>query len=107
VLARRRQLLTPGDEFRWSRFASSLNTPVQGGAADGIKRAIILIAQRLPPGSGLISTVHDELIALAPTETAAQVKMIVESCMIEAMDSLFPAVPVEVECGVCQNWSEK
>ena len=103
----RRQLLTPGDEFRWSRFASSLNTPVQGGAADGIKRAIILIAQRLPPGSGLISTVHDELIALAPTDRAEEVKAAVETCMIEAMASLFPAVPVEVECAVCQNWGEK
>lgn len=103
----RRQLLTPGDEFRWSRFASSLNTPVQGGAADGIKRAIILIAQRLPQGCGLISTVHDELIALAPTDKAEEAKAMVETCMIEAMAELFPAVPVEVECAVCQNWSEK
>ena len=103
----RRQLLPAGDEARWPRFASSLNTPVQGGAADGIKRAIILIAQRLPPGCGLISTVHDELIALAPTDKAEEAKATVESCMIEAMAELFPAVPVEVECAVCQNWGEK
>ena len=103
----RRQLLPAGDEARWPRFASSLNTPVQGGAADGIKRAIILIAQRLQPGCGLISTVHDELIALAPTDAAAQVKAVVQSTMIEAMAALFPSVPVEVECSVCQNWGEK
>ena len=103
----RRQLLPAGDEARWPRFASSLNTPVQGGAADGIKRAIILIAQRLPPGCGLISTVHDELIALAPADAAAQAKAVIEATMIEAMSALFPTVPVEVECAVCQNWGEK
>jgi DNA polymerase-1 len=103
----RRQLLPAGDEARWPRFASSPNTPVQGGAADGIKRAIILIAQRLPPGCGLISTVHDELIALVPAAAAAQAKEIIEATMIEAMAALFPTVPVEVECAVCQNWGEK
>ena len=103
----RRQLLTAGEDFRWSRFASSLNTPIQGGSADGIKRAIILIAQRLPPGCGLISTVHDELIALAPAELAKQAKAIVEGSMKEAMTALFPTVPVEVECAVCRTWGEK
>ena len=103
----RRQLLTAGEDFRWSRFASSLNTPIQGGSADGIKRAIILIAQRLPPGCGLISTVHDELIALAPVALADQAKAIVEGSMKEAMADLFPTVPVEVECAVCRTWGEK
>ena len=71
------------------------------------KRAIILIAQRLPPDCGLISTMYDELIALAHTDKAEEAKAIVETCMIEAMAELFPAVPVEVECAVCQNWGGK
>ena len=32
---------------------------------------------------------------------------VIEACKIEAMAALFPAVPVEVECAVCQNWGEK
>lgn len=66
-----------------------------------------LCRQRLPSGTGLISTVHDELIALAPADAAAQVKAIVESSMIQAMSALFPAVSVEAVCAVCQNWGEK
>lgn len=50
---------------------------------------------------------HDELTALAPPERAEEVKANFETCMIEAMAELFPAVPVAVECGICQNWSEK
>lgn len=103
----RRRLLPSGSEFAWARFASSLNTPVQGGSADGIKRAIILISQRLPSNCGLISTVHDELIAIAPTEKADQVKQIIEVSMIDAMASLFPTVSIEVETAIGNNWGAK
>ena len=51
------------------------------------------IAQRLPPECGLISTVHDELIALAPIESAEQARAIVEDSMKEAMSALFPIPP--------------
>lgn len=103
----RRRLLPSGDDNRWARFASSLNTPVQGGSADGIKRAIILIAQKLPADCNLISTIHDELIVLAPTGKASQVKSVVESAMKQAMTSLFPTVPVEVEATIGNSWGAK
>ncbi|HMO51214.1 MAG TPA: DNA polymerase [Kiritimatiellia bacterium] len=103
----RRRLLLSGSEYGWQRFASSLNTPVQGGSADGIKKAVILIAQRLPPDCGLVSTVHDELIALAPADKAEQAKQILVASMIEAMSALFPTVPVEVEAAIGQNWGAK
>ena len=67
----------------------------------------MLLAQRLPPEARLISTVHDEVLVEAPEAMAGQVRVIVQSTMIEAMAALFPQVPIEVEAGVCSNWGEK
>jgi DNA polymerase I-like protein with 3'-5' exonuclease and polymerase domains len=59
-LGRRR--LIPETATDWERFTALVNTPVQGGCADGMKRAIVLVAERLPEGARILSTVHDELI---------------------------------------------
>ncbi|MEI6073700.1 MAG: DNA polymerase [Verrucomicrobiae bacterium] len=105
VLGRRR--LIPKDADAWQRFTALVNTPVQGGCADGMKRAIVLIASRLPVGARLISTVHDEVIVESPEADAEAVCSIVRQSMIEAMGDLFPQVPIEVEAGICERWSEK
>lgn len=105
VLGRRR--LIPETASEWERFTALVNTPVQGGAADGMKQALVLIAERLPDGARLISTVHDEVLVEAPESIAGQVCELVRSSMIEAMASLFPQVPIEVEAGVCAHWGEK
>ncbi|MEI6036126.1 MAG: DNA polymerase [Verrucomicrobiae bacterium] len=105
VLGRRR--LIPKDADAWQRFTALVNTPVQGGCADGMKRAILLIASRLPAGARLISTVHDEVIVESPEADAEAVCSLVRQSMIEAMAVLFPQVPIEVEAGVCTRWSEK
>ncbi|MEI6036119.1 MAG: DNA polymerase, partial [Verrucomicrobiae bacterium] len=105
VLGRRR--LIPKDADAWQRFTALVNTPVQGGCADGMKRAIVLIASRLPASARLISTVHDEVIVESPEADAEAVCAVVRESMIEAMTGLFPQVPIEVEAGVCERWSEK
>jgi DNA polymerase-1 len=105
VLLRRR--LIPETASEWERFTALVNTPVQGGCADGMKQALVLIAQRLPDGARLISTVHDEVLVEAPEAIAEQVCELVRSSMIEAMATLFPQVPIEVEAGSCSHWGEK
>jgi len=105
VLGRRR--LIPESADAWQRFTALVNTPVQGGCADGMKRAIVLIASRLHAGARIVSTVHDEVIVEAPEADAEAVCALVRECMIAAMSDLFPQVPIEVEAGVCQRWSEK
>ena len=105
VLGRRR--LIPKDADAWQRFTALVNTPVQGGCADGMKRALVLIASRLPAGSRLISTVHDEVIVESPEADAEAVCSLVRKSMIDAMTDLFPQVPIDVEAGVCERWSEK
>lgn len=105
VLGRRR--LIPSDADGWERFTALVNTPVQGGCADVMKKAILLVAKRLPQGTRVISTVHDELIIETPEDVASETLTTVQTAMIEAMVALFPAVPVEVEAKVCKSWGEK
>ncbi len=104
-LGRRR--LIPGIASSWERFTALVNMPVQGGTADGMKRAIILVAQRIPEDALLVATVHDELVVECREENAEAVKEILTKSMTEAMGALFPEVPVEVEANICSNWGEK
>ena len=105
VIGRRR--LIPAEASAWESFTALVNTPVQGGCADGMKRAILTLAQRLPQNARIISTVHDELIIETGAAEAEAVRQIVETAMVEAMRDLFPQVPVEVEAKVCETWGEK
>ena len=102
----RRRLLPSGLPW-WDRFTGFVNTPVQGGAADGLKLAMINLQARLPARASLVLTLHDELIVLAPEALAAQVKEIVEKSMREAMEGLFPGVPFEIKAQILKNWGEK
>jgi DNA polymerase I-like protein with 3'-5' exonuclease and polymerase domains len=104
-LGRKRWLPMEGE--RWQRFTSLLNAPVQGGAADVIKTAIIGLQAKLPEGAGLVSTVHDELIVEASLKNVEAVKKLMEDVMIESAVSLYPTVPFEVEAHICEDWSEK
>jgi DNA polymerase-1 len=105
VLGRRR--LIPAEASEWERFTALVNTPVQGGCADGMKRALVQLAAALPSFTRIISTVHDEIIVEAPEHEAEDVRRMVEAVMTEAMATLFPQVPVEVEAKVCTSWGEK
>jgi DNA polymerase-1 len=105
-LGRKRWLPMEGD-VRWQRFTALLNAPVQGGAADVIKAAIIDLQAKLPEGAGIVSTVHDELIVEAPLKNTEAVKKLMEDVMIESAASLYPDVPFEVEAHICEDWSEK
>jgi DNA polymerase I-like protein with 3'-5' exonuclease and polymerase domains len=104
-LGRRR--LVPEGASDWDRFTALVNTPVQGGCADGMKQAIVLLSERLPAGARIVSTVHDELIVEAPEAEAETVLQLVIKTMREAMAGIFPEVPIEIEGGVCHHWGEK
>ncbi len=82
----------------------ALNAPIQGSAADLIKRAMIGVDARLS-GDGLASRqilqVHDELVVeVAPGERDA-----VEAILREEMGSAADLqVPLDVHVGVGANW---
>jgi DNA polymerase I len=85
---------------------SAINAPMQGTAADIIKRAMIevdawLQSSRLP--ARLIMQVHDELI-LEVADPA--VPTIVEQLRAHMVRAAALAVPLKVDVGIGRNWDE-
>ena len=84
----------------------TVNMPIQGTAADILKRAMIDLSVALP-AKGLhgrmILTVHDELLLECTTKEAEATKEIVREKM-EAAAEL--AVPLTVDVGVSKNWCD-
>ena len=84
---------------------TAINAPMQGTAADIIKRAMIrLHAELVEPGHArLILQVHDELIFEVPEAAVAQIQPLIATGMREAAEL---TVPLEVGIGVGHNWAE-
>ncbi len=85
---------------------SAINAPMQGTAADIIKRAMIDVDAWLRSSaiSGrLIMQVHDELVLEVAEEEAAQVSFETRSRMSAAAAL---RVPLKVDVGIGRNWDE-
>ena len=85
---------------------TAINAPMQGTAADLIKRAMITIDAWLteqPEPIKMIMQVHDELVFELPVELIESTRQTVEQLMT-ADNPL--KVPLEVEIGVGDNWDE-
>jgi DNA polymerase-1 len=85
---------------------AALNAPIQGTAADIIKRAMIAIEADLHEqnlNSTMVLQVHDELVFdVAPGEQA-QLEALVTQHMGSAAEL---AVPLDVQIGVGSQWDE-
>lgn len=83
----------------------ALNTPIQGTAADIIKKAMIGVdaALRREPIANMLLTVHDELVFEVPINNLAQARAIIEKEMIQAAQ-LRCGLAVDVHTGL--NWAE-
>ncbi len=85
---------------------NAVNAPLQGSAADIIKKAMIAIdgeISRRGMRSRMIMQVHDELVFNLVPEELDELKALV----IKAMESAFEArVPLTVSAGVAGNWLE-
>jgi DNA polymerase-1 len=82
------------------------NAPLQGGAADIIKRAMVRLPAALAAGglhARMLLQVHDELLFEAPEAEAPATATLVQQVMESAA---VLAVPLVVETGVGQNWAE-
>ena len=85
---------------------AAVNTPVQGSAADIIKRAMIDLEQRLtaaPLEGQMLLQVHDELVLEVPLRELEQTTALVKECMEGAVHL---DVPLVVDCGHGANWLE-
>jgi len=83
----------------------ALNAPIQGSAADILKKAMIDVdaALRKEPVAKMLLTVHDELVFEVPAEKLAQARTLIEKEMTQATD-LRCGLAVEVHAGA--NWAE-
>jgi DNA polymerase-1 len=85
-----------------------LNTPVQGTAADIIKKALIIIQKRLQgTESRLFACVHDEIILEAPKAYVEPTSIILRESMVESGAYYLKTVPVEVDLHLDENWAGK
>jgi DNA polymerase-1 len=85
---------------------SAINAPMQGTAADIIKRAMIEVAawlQAEQPLARLIMQVHDELVVEVPEARASEVGDGVARIMEGAAEL---RVPLRVDRGLGANWDE-
>jgi len=84
----------------------AINAPLQGGAADIIKRAMVLLPGALREASlaaRMLLQVHDELLFEVPDAEADATASVVRRVM-EGVAQL--AVPLVVETGTGRNWGE-
>ena len=83
---------------------TAVNTPIQGTAADLVKRAMLKVdaALRGKHQARMLLQVHDELVLEAPPAEVAEVGRIVKEQMSAAADL---AVPLVVELGSGDTWA--
>jgi DNA polymerase-1 len=85
---------------------AGINTPIQGTAADLIKKAMIAVHHRLKNENlkaQIILQVHDELVIETPEVEVGKIKNILKTEMenIHKLD-----IPLEVSISVGHNWSD-
>jgi DNA polymerase I len=111
VTGRRRlvpELTSTNGQIRAAAERETVNMPIQGTAADVLKKAMIDVHAELarfnggrPSPGRMILTVHDELLFEVPEQDAADAADMVRGVMEQA----FPLnVPLTVDVGVGANW---
>jgi DNA polymerase I len=85
---------------------TAINAPMQGTAADIIKKAMLLVDEwivRDQPPVTMIMQVHDELVFEVDENAVEEVTPIIKKLMSQAADL---KVPLDVDVGVGDNWQE-
>ena len=106
MLGRRRlvpELTSRNGRLRAAAERVTVNMPIQGTAADILKRAMIDIQPDLPKGALMILTVHDELLFEVPEP---QVNTIVDFVRNRMEGAAALVVPLTVDIGVGENWKD-
>jgi DNA polymerase-1 len=104
------ELRSRNGQVRSAAERVTVNMPIQGTAADILKRAMIdvhaavaaLSGRSGPPGR-MILTVHDELLFEVPRDRADELAVVIREQMEHAASL---AVPLTVDVGMGENWKE-
>lgn len=94
------------NDYYQQQFAdrAAVNAPIQGTAADLMKKAMIDLDPRLEEfDCNLLLQVHDELVLEGSTEELDGLADIVETTMADALDL---RVPITISVKIGNNWGE-
>ena len=100
------ELTSKNGQIRSAAERVAVNLPIQGTAADILKRAMIDVHAALKAersDARMILTVHDELLFEAPADQVDAVSALVRERMARAV---ILKVPLDVDVGVGENWKE-
>jgi DNA polymerase-1 len=89
---------------------AAINAPIQGAAADIIRRAMIRMPDALQAAglsARMLLQVHDELIFEVPDREVEQTIAVVRRVMVQAPEpAQHLSVPLQVDARAAQNWEE-
>ena len=97
------ELTSRNGQIRSAAERVTVNLPIQGTAADILKRAMIDLHAVLPADSPMILTVHDELLLEVPEARADEVATLVRERMEGAVEL---SVPLTVDIGIGRTWKD-
>ena len=88
---------------------AAINAPIQGSAADIIRRAMVRLEPALAKrklAAGMLLQVHDELIFEVPDDEVETTIPVVRAVMVQACDpTLTLSVPLEVDAKAAETWA--
>ena len=89
---------------------AAINAPIQGSAADIIRRAMVRMdgaLERAKLGARMLLQVHDELVFEAPDDEIEATIKLVTKVMIEApAPAAQLSAPLQVDARAAGNWDE-
>ena len=87
----------------------AINAPIQGSAADIIKRAMIALPEAIAQSGldiAMLLQVHDELIFEVPDDQAEAASQLIRDEMESAHEGVLSLdVPLVAEAGIAKNWA--
>ena len=101
-------LVSRNGQIRGRAEREAVNMPIQGTAADVLKKAMIDVHAALPDISGgrarMILTVHDELLFEVPQGSGGRDRRSAVRQLMEGAVTL--SVPLTVDVGIADNWKD-
>lgn len=84
---------------------TAINAPMQGTAADIIKKAMIAVDQRIGQRQDIkmLMQVHDELVFEVKSSVLEEAKVLITDCMENTVKL---SVPLIINVGIGENWDE-
>jgi len=105
-----REIRSTNQGHRGGAERAAINAPIQGSAADIIRRAMIRMPDALAKAklkATMLLQVHDELVFEAPDKDVNATSTVAKSIMEKAaLPALELTVPLVVDARAAQNWDE-